>query len=318
MWQLDLTILSKFLLFENKYIPVDVHRSRSSSHAFYLLLTKVRWTMSQRDEYHVVIRPSTETDIKGVKAVFRDGAFSNILPAFRLDLQKRPFHYFIVVTLSVMMGFFQADVGVVDVILTVVFCLCVLLAFEVSGAIMYVYGPHTYSADVCKASKLKETYLDKQDTCFWVAEAVHKGNQSREIVGTIAITQKRKEADLDDAGNDRKIAWLRRMVVKQRFRRMGIARRLVTTAIEFCTRHNYDRIELITTDIHAAAKKLYESVGFKCVSHKPHLYFRGYLKVWMYEYAFYCKNTNVVGAQPEWKRRWKVWNCANQILSTSV
>ena len=77
------------------------------------------------------------------------------------------------------------------------------------------------------------------------------------------------------------------MVVKQKFRRMGIAKRLVITAVDFCKAHGYDQIELITTDIHSAAKCLYELVGFECASHRQHKYFRGYLKVWMYEYVYH-------------------------------
>ncbi len=243
--------------------------------------------MTQIEDISIIIRPSTEEDIDGVKEVFRDGAFSNILPAFKLDLWKRPFHCFILVALSVLLAVYQASVGVLDVVVTVLVCVCTLLAFEVSGAIVYVYGPHSYSADVVKASKLREAYLNDHDTCFWVAEALHHEVNAKEIVGTIAVTHKRD--DLPELGSKAKVAWLRRMVVKKKFRRMGIAKRLVLVAIDFCTQHRYDRIELVTTDIHAAAKKLYELVGFECVSHKPHLYFRGYLKVWMYEYVYHCK-----------------------------
>ena len=154
-------------------------------------------------------------------------------------------------------------------------------------------------ADVNNVSKLKEDYLKNRDTCFWVAEATSHRTRNREIVGTIAITHKRSQSSSTSSSvssprqrehnNSKKIAWLRRMVVKKRFRRMGIAKRLVTTAIQFCRQHRYDQIELITTDIHSAAKRLYEHVGFECASHRPHQYFHGYLKVWMYEYVYYCQ-----------------------------
>ena len=83
--------------------------------------------------------------------------------------------------------------------------------------------------------------MKNRDTCFWVAEATSHRTRDREIVGTIAITHKRSlssstSSSVSSPGqhqhnNSKKIAWLRRMVVKKRFRRMGIAKRLVTTAI---------------------------------------------------------------------------------------
>ena len=100
--------------------------------------------MSCKYDYSIAIRPSIEADIMGVQEVFRDGAFSNILPAFKLDLKKKSFHYFIVIAQGVMMAVFQTAVGLYHVILTLVCCLSVLLLFEVAGALMYVYGPHRY------------------------------------------------------------------------------------------------------------------------------------------------------------------------------
>ena len=100
--------------------------------------------MCCKDGYSISIRPSTEADIIGVQQVFRDGAFSNILPAFKLDLQKKAFHYFVVIAQGVMVGVLQTAAGLFHVILTLACCLLVLLLFEVSGALMYVYGPHRY------------------------------------------------------------------------------------------------------------------------------------------------------------------------------
>ena len=100
--------------------------------------------MCCKDDYSITIRPSTEADITGVQQVFRDGAFSNILPAFKLDLQKKAFHYFVVIAQGVMVAVLQTAAGLFHVILTLACCLLGLLLFEVSGALMYVYGPHRY------------------------------------------------------------------------------------------------------------------------------------------------------------------------------
>ena len=100
--------------------------------------------MSSTDDCSIAIRPSTEADITGVQQVFRDGAFSNIIPAFKLDLQKRPFHYFVMITLGMVTAVYHNTVGFFHVILTLLSCLLVLLLFEVGGALMYLYGPHRY------------------------------------------------------------------------------------------------------------------------------------------------------------------------------
>ena len=70
--------------------------------------------MCCKDDYSITIRPSTEADIIGVQQVFRDGAFSNILPAFKLDLQKKAFHYFVVIAQGVMVAVLQTAAGLVS------------------------------------------------------------------------------------------------------------------------------------------------------------------------------------------------------------
>ncbi len=169
-------------------------------------------------------------------------------------------------------------------------CHAILFLYEVIVAILYLYGPHSYLSDVLDPSCLVEKYMNNPDTCFWVAELKDSEASSSEIIGTLAIGQKSTETSI--LSDDNKIAWLRRMAVKQKYRRLGVGKILVRTAIEFCVTHNYDYIELITTDIHKAAKRLYEKVGFKCVSYKQHSYFKGYLKVWMYNYVFDCHSRN--------------------------
>ena len=82
------------------------------------------------------------------------------------------------------------------------------------------------------------------------------------------------------------VAYLRRMAVRRKFRQRGIARQLLETAVSFCREHCYKRIELITTDIHAAAMKLYKKYGFRCRSYQPRYYLGGLVTVWTYEYEY--------------------------------
>ena len=107
-------------------------------------------------------------------------------------------------------------------------------------------------------------------------------NDSPVIVGTIAIADTPKT----------KTGKLRRMAVLKRYRGNGIAERLVKTLVEFCRERQYSKIELITTDIHRTAIKLYTRLGFQCVGYKPYKYLYGLIWVWTYEFELCLESEN--------------------------
>jgi GNAT superfamily N-acetyltransferase len=81
-----------------------------------------------------------------------------------------------------------------------------------------------------------------------------------------------------------KVAWLRRMAVRNSHRGQGIAKQLVQTLVDFCRAQNYDSIFLITTEVHQPARALYERAGFQQTAFKPHKHCAGLVEIWRYEY----------------------------------
>ncbi len=91
---------------------------------------------------------------------------------------------------------------------------------------------------------IEETYLSDGSN-FWVIEAPEG------VVGMAAVSRV-----------DAKTGRLRRMRVTEAWRRRGLARALLDTAVEFCRESGYDRVILDTTEQQAPAHKLYEGYGF--------------------------------------------------------
>ena len=92
--------------------------------------------------------------------------------------------------------------------------------------------------------RIEEYYFRDPRQHFWVAE-------EGRVLGMAGI-----EKHTDDA------AELRRMAVERSRRRKGIARQLLATAEAFCREQGYRRIVLSTSELQAAAERLYESSGY--------------------------------------------------------
>jgi ribosomal protein S18 acetylase RimI-like enzyme len=112
-----------------------------------------------------------------------------------------------------------------------------------------------YDADL---TNLEHEYLTPGSN-FWVAEAPEG------LVGMAAIRR------VDD-----KTGRLRRMRVTESWRRRGLARSLLETAIVFCQQASYSRLILDTTEHQTAAQRLYESAGFRFVGERSLGPFRVY------------------------------------------
>jgi putative acetyltransferase len=94
---------------------------------------------------------------------------------------------------------------------------------------------------------IKERY-NKSSGCFWVAEDNNK------IVGTTGI---RKLAQFHQPTCE-----LKRMYVSKPYRRVGIAQKMLDTAIEFAGTSGYSRIFLDSSRWLTAARSLYLKNGF--------------------------------------------------------
>jgi len=95
--------------------------------------------------------------------------------------------------------------------------------------------------------RIEEYYFCRDDQGFWVADA-------DDVVGMVGIEHREDQA-----------AELRRMAVQRAQRRKGIARELLATAGAFSCDRGYRRIVLSTSELQVAARRLYESSGYRLV-----------------------------------------------------
>ena len=95
--------------------------------------------------------------------------------------------------------------------------------------------------------RIEEYYLSRHDQGFWVADA-------DDVVGMVGIEHREDQA-----------AELRRMAVQKAQRGKGIARELIATAEAFSRDRGYRRILLSTSELQVAARRLYESSGYRLV-----------------------------------------------------
>jgi GNAT superfamily N-acetyltransferase len=93
--------------------------------------------------------------------------------------------------------------------------------------------------------RVEEYYFAKDGQAFWVVG-------EERVVAMAGV-----ERHADDA------AELRRMAVEKSQRRQGIARALLAHAEDFCREAGYRRIVLSTSELQAAAMRLYESGGYR-------------------------------------------------------
>jgi len=98
---------------------------------------------------------------------------------------------------------------------------------------------------------LTEFLFDSEGGELWVAEI------NGEIVGSIAITK-----------NNRTVAQLRWFLIDERYQGMGIGKKLMEAAIQFCVEQKYQHIFLWTVSILTAARHLYKKYHFVLTEEK--------------------------------------------------
>ncbi|WP_256941259.1 helix-turn-helix domain-containing GNAT family N-acetyltransferase [Bacillus sp. EAC] len=133
------------------------------------------------------------------------------------------------------------------------------------GYIAYIHGK-IYSTTY-QFGRIFEYYVMKGLTEFlinneggelWVAEI------NGEIVGSIAIT---KSSD--------SIAQLRWFILAENYHGMGIGKKLIETALNFCKEQNYLHIFLWTVNALESARYLYKKYGFSLTEEKPNFEWTG-------------------------------------------
>lgn len=218
----------------------------------------------------VTIRMWTPDDLQGTWKVLREACFSLLLPAFTIYTSKKSFQYFTVAVAALTYAWTKSSICF---LLAIILCYIGVYILQLTGLLIYLYIPTSVSIrDLHSVQNMQEAYFTRDTTGFWVAE-VRRTNGCIEIAGTIAIatipSDRKKITDHD-------CVWLRRMAVLKKYRSLGIAKQLIETTIGFCREKNVRKVELYSTEVHQAARKLYAKLGFKLMPTecKRHIVFR--------------------------------------------
>ncbi|MFB7140219.1 GNAT family N-acetyltransferase [Gottfriedia sp. NPDC056225] len=99
---------------------------------------------------------------------------------------------------------------------------------------------------------LSEFLMNSEGGELWVAEV------NGEIVGSIAITKANES-----------VAQLRWFVLDERFQGLGIGKKLIETALNFCKENQFEHVFLWTVSTLGAARYLYKKYGFTLTEEKP-------------------------------------------------
>lgn len=112
----------------------------------------------------------------------------------------------------------------------------------------------------------KEIEASKEQTCEWIKQMLSENK----LVGFIVRTETGqaagsgclwiKKEQPNPTRSRLEAPYLMSMYTEKVFRRKGVARLIVKTAIAWCKEHGYDRITLHATEM---GKPLYEAFGFK-------------------------------------------------------
>lgn len=185
------------------------------------------------------IRKYRAEDDDKVKTLFTMGMSEHVPSAFT-HLLKQPLNQMVLMcTFCALMG---SSKSFLLPILAVTFLLAGARQF-----VIHMYNRYIDSVLKQDLGNIAESYLERKDRCFWVAES------DGVVVGTVACLPSEDAAGCLE---------LKRMSVRRSHRGMGIAKALCRTVIEFARERGYAAVVLYTSVVQTDAQKLYEHMGF--------------------------------------------------------
>ncbi|KAM8867801.1 N-acetyltransferase 8-like 2 [Synchiropus picturatus] len=193
----------------------------------------------------LLIRRYQPADKDVVRSLFSFGILEHIGPCF-LNAMRDPVHLTITLSLCV----FSYLLGSV---LTAV--LAVLWVLAIYGCSHEIYAGfvrvklRTDMQDICG------NYLNRPDSCFWVAEAELNGKV--QILGMVAVVAKQNGKE--------KYGELFRMIISPQCRRTGLGLKMAQMVLDFSEQQGFSKVVLETSSTQVAAIALYEKLGFEVV-----------------------------------------------------
>ncbi|KAM6917614.1 putative N-acetyltransferase camello isoform 1-T2 [Lycodopsis pacificus] len=188
----------------------------------------------------VEVRRYRDDDAEAVKEIFTMGISEHIPSSFMHILKQPP-------TQMVLMCVFCALMTSSKSFLFPILAVTLLLA----GArqfVVYIFNKYIDTSLKQDLKDISETYMQKKDSCFWVAEVDGR------VVGMVACLP-----------NDNVPACLelKRMSVRRSHRGMGVAKALCRTVADFTRDRGYAAVVLYTSVVQTDAQKLYEHMGYE-------------------------------------------------------
>ncbi|XP_074651693.1 N-acetyltransferase 8F1-like [Tubulanus polymorphus] len=202
----------------------------------------------------VLIRQYQPSDQQSVKRVLLDGVYTNMWPAYKNALLRREALIFA----SLLFSMFSL---IIDDWLMIIGA-AIVGYFGVVYLVIRIAALAYFHASCSDLNDIEKCYQRDAYSNFWVAQF------DGDIVGTVAIVAREDVLAINGAVAENtsplgKTAFLRRMAVCKRRRKMGIGLMLIETAVNFCRRNSYDSVQLITTQLQNPAQRLYLKYGFK-------------------------------------------------------
>ncbi|XP_008311959.1 probable N-acetyltransferase camello [Cynoglossus semilaevis] len=188
----------------------------------------------------IQIRKYQDDDNEAVKEIFTLG-MSEHVPSSFMFLLKQP------LSQMVLMCAFCALLTSSKSFLLPILAVTLMLA-GMRQFVVYMFNQYI---DTCFRKDLKnisDTYMKQKDSCFWVAESDGR------VVATVACLPKEEAPGCLE---------LKRMSVLRSHRRMGIAKDLCQTVVDFTRDRGYAAVILYTSVVQTDAQKLYEAMGFQ-------------------------------------------------------